>query len=298
MALASMTGFGRAGGVLSPRFAASVVMRSVNHRYLDVQVRTNLREETPELDAALRALVSESVERGRVTVQVTLQRTVPPATMVMVDRAAVASALAQLQELEEAGGGPQTVELRDVLALPGLVSVTAEETLLEPEELEALVRVTADAIRQLAAMRAEEGRRLAAQLGQELGKVAQFVAELEPELDQIRTRLLDRLRERIDRLLGPDVPADPDRVAQEAAVLADRGDVSEEMVRLRSHLDAFRSRLSSGGTVGRALDFLCQEIHRELNTLGSKCREVGIVDRLVEAKTATERLREQVQNLE
>ena len=85
MALASMTGFGRAGGVLSPRFAASVVMRSVNHRYRDVQVRTNLREETPELDAALRALVSESVERGRVTVQVTLQRTVPPATMVMVD---------------------------------------------------------------------------------------------------------------------------------------------------------------------------------------------------------------------
>jgi uncharacterized protein (TIGR00255 family) len=298
MALASMTGFGRAGGALSPRFSASVVVRSVNHRYLDVQVRSNLREETPELDAAVRAVVSESVARGRVTVQVTLQRTAPSATVVMVDRGAVASALEQLQQLEEAAGGAHTVELRDVLGLPGLVNVTTEETLLDVEELEALVGVTADATRQLVAMRAEEGQRLATQLEQELGKVAAFVTELEPELDQIRSRMLERLRERIDRLLGPDGPADPERVVQEAAVLADRGDVSEEVVRLRSHLDAFSDRLSSAGAVGRALDFLCQEIHRELNTLGSKCREVGIADRLVEAKTATERLREQVQNLE
>jgi uncharacterized protein (TIGR00255 family) len=298
MALASMTGFGRARGTISPRFAASVVIRSVNHRYLEVQVRTNLREETPELDAAVRAVVAEAADRGRVTVQVTLERTQPSATSVMVDGRAVTSALAQLRRLEEEQGGPQTVELRDVLTLPGLVMVTGAETLLEAEELEALAVVVRDATRAFAAMRLEEGARLRGQLTAELERLTAFVDGLEPALGDIRDRLLARLKERLERMTGAEVAIDPDRLAQEAAILADRADVSEEVVRLRSHLEAFADRVSRGGAVGRTLDFLCQEIHRELNTLGSKCREVGLSERVVEAKTATERLREQVQNLE
>ena len=298
MALASMTGFGRARGTISPRFAASVVIRSVNHRYLDVQVRTNLREETPELESAVRAVVAETADRGRVTVQVTLERTQPSATSVMVDGRAVTSALAQLRRLEEEQGGPQTVELRDVLTLPGLVMVTGAETLLEAEELEALAAVVRDASRAFAAMRLEEGARLRGQLTAELERLTAFVDGLEPALGDIRDRLLARLQERLERMTGAEVAVDPDRLAQEAAILADRADVSEEVVRLRSHLEAFADRVSRGGAVGRTLDFLCQEIHRELNTLGSKCREVGMAERVVEAKTATERLREQVQNLE
>jgi len=298
MALASMTGFGRARGTISPRFAASVVIRSVNHRYLDVQVRTNLREETPELESAVRAVVAETADRGRVTVQVTLERTQPSATSVMVDGRAVTSALAQLRRLEEEQGGPQTVELRDVLTLPGLVMVTGAETLLEAEELEALAAVVRDASRAFAAMRLEEGARLRGQLTAELERLTAFVDGLEPALGDIRDRLLARLQERLERMTGAEVAVDPDRLAQEAAILADRADVSEEVVRLRSHLEAFADRVSRGGAVGRTLDFLCQEIHRELNTLGSKCREVGLSERVVEAKTATERLREQVQNLE
>jgi len=298
MALASMTGFGRARGTLSARFAASVVIRSVNHRYLDVQVRTNLREETPELEAAVRAVVSEAIDRGRVTVQLTLERTEPAATAVMVDGRAVISALAQLRRLEEEQGGPQTVELRDVLSLPGLVTVTGAETLLEADEVEALEAVVRDATRQFMAMRLEEGARLRGQLAGELEHLTAFLDALEPELGDVRERLLQRLKERIERMVGTEVAVDPERLAQEAAILADRADVSEEVVRLRSHLGAFADRLSKGGAVGRTLDFLCQEIHRELNTLGSKCREVGMAERVVEAKAATERLREQVQNLE
>jgi uncharacterized protein (TIGR00255 family) len=298
MALASMTGFGRARGTLSTRFAASVVIRSVNHRYLDVQVRTNLREETPELEAAVRSVASEAVDRGRVTVQLTLERTEPAATLVMVDGRAVTSALAQLRRIEEEQGGPQTVELRDVLSLPGLVTVTGAETPLEAEEIEALEALVKDAARQLVAMRLEEGERLRGQLDGELEQLSAFLDALEPELGDVRERLLLRLRERIERLIGSEMAADPERLVQEAALLADRADVSEEVVRLRAHLAAFSDRLSKGGSVGRTLDFLCQEIHRELNTLGSKCREVGLAERVVEAKTATERLREQVQNLE
>jgi len=293
-----MTGFGRARGALSTRFAASVVIRSVNHRYLDVQVRTNLREETPELEAAVRSVVSESIERGRVTVQLTLERTQPAATTVVVDGRAVTSALAQLRQLEEEQGGPQTVELRDVLTLPGLVTVTGAETLLEADELEALESVVREASRQYLAMRLEEGARLRGQLDGELERLTAFLDGLEPGLVDIRERLLQRLTERLERLVGSEVAVDPERLVQEAAILADRADVSEEVVRLRSHLAAFADRLAKGGSVGRTLDFLCQEIHRELNTLGSKCREVGLAEQVVEAKTATERLREQVQNLE
>jgi uncharacterized protein (TIGR00255 family) len=298
MALASMTGFGRARGALSARFAASVVIRSVNHRYLDVQVRTNLREETPELETAVRSVGSESIERGRVTVQLTLERTQPAATTVVVDGRAVTSALAQLRRLEEEQGGPQTVELRDVLTLPGLVTVTGAETLLEADELEALESVVREASRQYLAMRLEEGARLRGQLDGELERLSAFLDGLEPGLVDIRERLLQRLTERLERLVGSEVAVDPERLVQEAAILADRADVSEEVVRLRSHLAAFADRLAKGGAVGRTLDFLCQEIHRELNTLGSKCREVGLAEQVVEAKTATERLREQVQNLE
>ena len=125
-----------------------------------------------------------------------------------------------------------------------------------------------------------------------------FLSGLEAQLDGIREKIHDRLRERIARLLGPETPADPERVVQEAALMADRSAVAEETVRLRAHLASFAEKLGSDGAVGRTLDFLCQEIHRELNTLGSKCRELGVAERLVEAKTATERLREQVQNLE
>jgi uncharacterized protein (TIGR00255 family) len=293
-----MTGFGRASGVLSDRFSASVVVRSVNHRYLDVQVRTSLREELPELEAMVKSVVSKPLERGRVSVQVDLERIKSYGTKVVVDGDAVASVLDQLQRIDLPERVARPVELGDVLTIPGLVSVSGEVTLLDEDETRVLTEISSEARDRFVAMRREEGERLREQLVEELERLTEFVAWFEPEIPAHRQRILERLRERLERLLGPEVVADEQRIAQEAAILADRGDVSEEIVRLRAHLDSFRSRLEEGGTVGRTLDFLCQEIHRELNTLGSKCREADVTERLVEAKTATERLREQVQNLE
>ena len=298
MALASMTGFGRGRGELSRRFAASVVIRSVNHKYLDVQVKTNLREETPELEAAIRRIVSSSVNRGRVTVQVNLEKTAPPDAETLVDGEALARVIEQLRAIEGELNLQDSLELRDVLSIPGLVTVTMRETLLDDGESEALETVVRAAMDEYLAMRNREASRLLEQLDADLGSLSAFLDHLEPELEGIRATLHDRLKERIERLLGPDMSADPERLIQEAAVLADRADVSEEVTRLRSHIATFADRLSQGGAVGRTLDFLCQEMHRELNTLGSKCREVGVAERLVEAKAATERIREQVQNLE
>jgi uncharacterized protein (TIGR00255 family) len=294
----SMTGFGRSGGALSGRLSASVVVRSVNHRYLDVQVRTNLREELPEVEATVREVVASRVVRGRVSVQVNLQRTAAPGSSVLVDVVALSSLLEQLESVHLPDGTGRGISLGDVLALPGLVSVTGEETTLAEAELEALGGLVAAAVEQLVAMRVQEGRSLKDQILSELAAIGAFLDWFEPQMPSVRERLLERLQARLAEILGPDLAVERDRLLTEAALAADRSDVSEEVVRLRTHLEAFARRLDGDGAVGRTLDFLCQELNRELNTLGSKCREAGMAERLVDAKSATERIREQVQNLE
>ena len=298
MALMSMTGFGRARADISDRFGASIVVRSVNHRYLDVQVRTNLREETPEIEAVVRLVVSGSLKRGRVTVQVNLERAQAADVSVAVNSEAVREVLEQLSGISVPDNVGSRVALGDILTVPGLISTVSQETELEDQELSALRAIATEAIDETASMRREEAERVVGQIESELAEVVGFADWFEPQMPEIRQNLLDRTKERIDSLLGQEGQADQDRILQEAAVLSDRADVAEEIVRLRAHLESFSQRLAAGGVVGRSLDFLCQEIHRELNTLGSKCRELGVADRLVDAKTAAERVREQVQNLE
>ncbi len=298
MALMSMTGFGRARAELSDRFGVSVVVRSVNHRYLDIQVRTNLREDTPEIEAAVRSVISKRFHRGRVTAQVNLERILTAEVDVAVNAAAVSEVLAQLSNVAVPKKFGGTVELGDVLAVPGLVSVASPETILEEEEVTGLRSVASEAVAEAVVMRREEGERLVRQIESEVAEVIGFADWFEPQMPEFRQHLLDRVKDRVEGLVGLDAKIDPERILQEAAVLADRADVAEEVVRLRAHLENFSERLAAGGVVGRSLDFLCQEIHRELNTLGSKCRELGVADRLVDAKSAAERVREQVQNLE
>lgn len=298
MTLASMTGFGRARGEISDRLTASLVVRSVNHKFLDVVVRTNLREELPELEAAVRAAIGAGVERGRVTVQVDFERTAPQPVRAVVNVDAVSSVIGQLGELRSATGIGGDIALTDVLAIPGLVVIEAGTVRPEAGEAEGLAALTAAALAEMNAMRRTEAVALVRQIRTDLAAVTAFLDWFEPRVDEFRRAHLERLGTRISELLEARPPVDPERLAQEAALLADRADVAEELVRLRSHLEGFERRLQEGGAVGRALDFMCQEILRELNTLGAKCRELGVADGLVDAKTALERVREQVQNLE
>lgn len=298
MTLVSMTGFGRSRGQLSDRLAASVVVRSVNHRYLDIQIRTNLREEAPEVEAVVRSVVADGFERGRVTAQVNLERHSAAPVDVAVNAEAVRDVLDQLSRIEIPVSSADMVGLGDVLAVPGLVSVTASETLLDEGELSALKKVTAEAVDAAVRMRVTEGTQLGRQIESELAEVTAFADWFEPRMPDMRERIFERTKERVEVLVGSAAVIDPERVIQEAALLADRADVAEEVVRLRAHLETMSDRLRDGGVLGRTLDFLCQEIHRELNTLGSKCRELGAAERIVDAKAAAERVREQVQNLE
>jgi len=296
MSLMSMTGFGRARAELSDRYGVSIVVRSVNHRYLDIQVRTNLREEMPELEAVVRTEISNRLQRGRVTAQVNLEQVGASGPQVTVNVEQVEGVLEQLAAIRVPDSTSAELSLGDVLAVPGLVSVTPQETVLDDDESSALREVVAAAVESMMEMRAAEGDRLERQITEELGLVTGFADWFEPRIAELRQAIMGRARERIQSLALE--AADSDRIVQEAAILADKADVAEEVVRLRAHLEAFSERLAGGGTIGRTLDFLCQEIHRELNTLGSKCREPGVAERLVDAKSAAERVREQVQNLE
>lgn len=298
MNLASMTGFGRAQGEISESLTASVVVRSVNHKFLDVVIRTNVREELPELEAAVRTAVVDRLERGRVSVQVDFERTAPKPVRVVVNAEAVSSVIAQLAELPPAENVGQELGLGDLLGIPGLVSIESSSAGPLPEEAKGLASLTALAVDEMVAMRRTEAEALAGQIRADLGDLTGFLDWFEPRAGEFRQAIFDRLEERLAAILGPGSAVEPERQVQEAALLADRADVSEELVRLRSHLTGFAERLDGGGSVGRPLDFMCQEILRELNTLGSKCRELGVAERLVDAKTALERIREQVQNLE
>jgi len=298
MTLASMTGFGRAQGGISERLTASVVVRSVNHKFLDIVVRTNVREELPELEAAVRNAASADLERGRVTVQVDFERTAPLPVRVEVNREAVSSVVEQLAGLPTREPVTAEVALGDLLSVPGLVSVETTSVKPLPEEAEGLAALTTAAVAEMVAMRREEAVALERQIRADLDEIGGFLDWFEPRAGEFRQMVFDRLAERLAELLGPGSQVEPERQVQEAALLADRADVSEELIRLESHLAGFRDRIESGGSVGRPLDFMCQEILRELNTLGSKCRELGVADRLVNAKAALERVREQVQNLE
>jgi len=217
MGLMSMTGFGRARGEISSRFGASVVIRSVNHRYLDTQIRTNLREEVPEIEAVVRSAITERFQRGRVTAQLNFERIGSAAVDVAVNVEAVRQVIDQLALLELPATVAGPVQLGDVLGVPGLVAVTSPETILSDDEKKALRSVTVEAVEAVAAMRGSEGERLERQIVAELADVAGFVDWLEPQMPDIRRNILERTRERISDLVGSSVAVDEDRLVQEAA---------------------------------------------------------------------------------
>jgi uncharacterized protein (TIGR00255 family) len=198
----SMTGFGRARAELSDRFGASVVVRSVNHRYLDIQVRTNLREETPEIEAAVRSVISERFHRGRVTAQVNLDRIRSAEVDVAVNTDAVREVLDQLSSIVVPDGVGASAKLGDVLAVPGLISVASPETILEEQEVTGLRSVASEAVQEAVVMRREEGGRLVQQIESELAEVIVFADWFEPQMSEFRQRLLDRTKKRVEELVG------------------------------------------------------------------------------------------------
>lgn len=296
MTIRSMTGFGRAKGSLGDEWAAEVVAKSVNHRFLDVNVK--VRENEGELEPILRRVFSRHVARGKVEVSLRLKRAIPAPTVISIDEGLLESLLARFAALSEQYPVSGRLEARDLLTIPQIFSVETSGDGFSPEDVAALERVAAEAARALVTMRETEGALIAADLSERVQFLEKRLGELALRRDEILGKALEILRERLRPLMA-EPGLDPGRLEQEAALAADRADVAEELQRLEGHLEQFAKLLAtSDEPVGKKLDFLAQEILRELNTLGSKGRDLQMIREVLDMKSEIEKIREQVQNLE
>jgi uncharacterized protein (TIGR00255 family) len=293
-AISSMTGYGR-GEARGERVAVVAEARSLNHRFLEVSVK--LPRGLTAVEGDVRRSIQGRAARGRFDVSVATQRLRGGAVQVRTDPALAEQYAREARALGAAAGVAGDVTLADLLRLPGVLAV--EE---EAEEAErdgpALVRAAVDsAVEALTRMRLAEGAALAEELRTQVDALQAWVDEVADLLPAALRRIQDRMRERVQLLLR-ETPADPARLAQEVATWAAKSDVAEELARLASHCAQGRALLADGGAVGRQLDFLAQELHREVNTIASKADDRELVARALQARTLVERIREQVQNVE
>ncbi len=290
----SMTGYGQATGE-NQRYRIHVTLRGVNHRYFDLVLRG--LEKLRELEPEVRDLLSSRLARGRVEAHFELVPMAPRQAEVGVEEDVVRSLRALCDRLADDDLISPQLNFGDLLRLPEVIQLEIADPEWRAEDGELLLRLTSEAVDQLVAARAAEGEKLHRILEQRCVALEAVVGELR-ELRAGSTReMAEQLEERIVELLDGRLP-DDGRVAQEVAFLVDRSDVAEELDRLGSHLEHLRTILARSGSIGKRLDFLAQEVFRELNTLAAKCRDGALTRVVVEGKSLCEQIREQVQNVE
>lgn len=290
--LRSMTGFG-AATTFEADVQVRVEVRSVNHRYLQLKVK--LPPDLSAFESDIEAAVRKALERGAVTLAVSVEAGGSPA--VRIDAKLAQHYLAEVQALAQTLGLAETPRLETILSLPGVVGTEADSGLRE-REARLLRSAVEQALAELVRMREREGAALEDDLRANAAAVAKEAARIGKRMPKVVREHHKKLRQRMQELLGGQSKLGPAELPRELALLADRMDVSEELARLASHLGQWSALLAKGGAIGRQLDFLVQELLREANTIGSKCNDADVAHSVVEVKTRIERLREQVQNVE
>jgi len=293
----SMTGFASVSRE-DEAATVSVTVRSVNHRYLDLQVR--LPSLVAEREAALRGLVQARVARGRVELVVGVKGERPPAVDVSLNGPLVEALSSTLELAHERGLAAGGLTASDLLRFPQ--AVTVQERDPDPETRDAIGRLVTGtvetALAELDTMRRREGEFLLADLDRRCGTMRGLVDRMESAADAGRGALVERLRSRLDEIRAQLPAVEDAALAQELVKFAARSDVSEELTRLRGHLEHWTGLVAAPEPCGRKLDFLLQEMNREVNTLGAKIEGAGISELVVAAKAELEKIREQVQNVE
>lgn len=295
--LRSMTGFGQAVRNVSGT-KLQIDIRSVNHRYSEVSIR--LPREWLMLEDQLRKLVQQSLKRGRVDVFVTVEREAQLGQQAAVNWPLVESYVSAADQLHERLNLPAEERLRlvDILALPDAVGISEEQT-DDVEQISAeMTDCLMEAVQQLTLMREAEGRHLHEELVRRLHTVNELHHQIELEAPAAVEHMRRKLRMRIEELLSESGGYDEQRFVMEVALLAERANIDEELTRLSSHCQQFQTMLESDEPVGRKLDFLIQEMNREVNTIGSKANYSAITNLVVDLKAELEKIREQVQNIE
>jgi uncharacterized protein (TIGR00255 family) len=290
----SMTGYGRSSAA-GDNFAVAVEIKTVNNRYLDIHLRLN--QELSALEVSVKRRIGARLSRGRVDVNITLERIGEVAYE--VNRPLLAGYINALRSIQQEFDLPGQLDVSLLARVPGALQPARDG--LEQVAVDGVDRAVDAALDDLERMRESEGAALTDEMRVRIARIEAEVPIIEAAaaglVDAYRTRLQKRISELVARG-GQAIELDAGRLAQEVAYLADRSDITEELTRLRSHLDQFREALDQPGEVGKRLDFLLQELNREANTVLAKSTAISIKDAALAIKGEVEKLREQVQNVE
>jgi uncharacterized protein (TIGR00255 family) len=291
----SMTGFGR-GSESGDGFSVGVEIKTVNNRYLDIHLRAP--QELAALEMEIRKRVSARLSRGRVDLNVSLDRTGSAASY-EINQSVVAAYVDALREIQKQFNLSGDIDVSAIARLPGALSSPRNE--LTDDIVKGIESAIDEALVSLEQMRQTEGESLATEMRGRLERISQTIPKIESAAGGLVEAYQQRLQKRVSELLsrgGQPGEIDQGRLAQEVAYLADRSDITEELTRLKSHVLQFREAIDSDEEVGKRLDFLLQELNREANTVLSKSTEVSIKESALAIKAEVEKLREQVQNVE
>ncbi len=290
----SMTGYGKAA-FKNEVLSISIEIKSVNHRFLDISVR--MPHAFLEYEDSIRKLVRTYIKRGKVDVFVTIESDVLFEKQVHVNYELLESYLSALSQIKKLHNLSSALSLEHVLQLPDLFSIAEKET-----NAFALDDVLADtcsaALQKLVLMREKEGEMLQRKIVKNLENVQQSLHHIKMRSEELEQTIRQRLHERMNELLRDKMEIDESRIVMEAALISERMNIQEEIARLESHCEQFDSILKEENPVGRKLDFLIQEMNREMNTIGSKGNDLFINREVVQMKSELEMIREQIQNIE
>lgn len=289
----SMTGYGR-GEADHAGTKISVELNSVNRKQSDIVI--NLPRDLAALEPQIRQTINEQISRGRMNVMVGLQDRTNGSGALALDTALARSYHTAMLTLQKELSAPGEITIGTILQAPGVMR--SPEQSVDPENAWPVVqRALATALGELVKMREREGKHLAKDLIHRLKTLRKEIKEIRSLYPDVVKKYRAVLRERLEKA-GLDLPLDDERLLKEVTIFADRSDISEELTRLESHLAQFAHHLRKNEPVGRTLEFITQEIFRELNTLGAKSNDAAISQHVVACKSELEKIREQIQNLE
>jgi uncharacterized protein (TIGR00255 family) len=289
----SMTGFGRRQ-VSWQDGSVTVEMRSVNHRFLEIACR--LPRLLSHLEDSFKKAIQQRCTRGRIDITVTVQGGKGRTGSVNLDQPLAKQYHQALRTLKKSLKLSGSIDLALMAGLRDVVSVSDQPT-EDPKLAKIVQRLTTQALTDLEDMRTREGKVLAEDMRGRVQTIRGHKTRIAARTPLLAQEIFEKMKVRVEKLLGAEIP-DPTRLNQELAVYADRGDITEEIVRLDSHMIQFEETLNRADSVGKTLDFLLQEIGREVNTIGSKANNAEIAGHVVQMKAELERIREQVQNVE
>ncbi len=291
--LRSMTGFGQ-GEAENERYKITVEMKSVNHRFLEINAR--MPRQILSLEENVKKMIQSRLARGRIDLFINLEENSDEKTLIKVDKTLAMAYYKSLESLAEACGLATDMNLQQIASFPGVLTVEKN-----PDDLDSILLLLQEALRQaldrLIAMREAEGAKLSADIAlkcQEIKKAVDKINEVCPRVvEDYRQKLTERINDLSDNL-----EIDPARIAMEVAIFAERSAIDEEITRLYSHLAQMAQSCMASEVIGRKLDFILQEMNREINTIGSKATALAIHDVVIEVKSLLEKIREQIQNIE